>query len=269
MFCPEDLEFLSRTAKNLEFLSRTLKNLEFLSRDEERSSSRVTKTQGFLTWVTKTQHFLPWVTKTQGLRDKTNSYPPEGPKSKPEWPQEIFVPSWGTKATKFWFWMTKIDFKRYRGPKKGQKTLSFYLLSKKKPVKNTENVLFWFLKFLCCASSFFFILRAKIWFFSSFLLSVGSQILIFWFWKFYFEKFEVKFHEKFGYGEKVCHPCEKTKNSFWVIFYLFLLKLFEKYSSCFSWLFWEKNIFLDFFGRKIFFFTFLGEKQSDHYSIQE
>ena len=51
LFCPEDLEFLSRTAKNLEFLSRTLKNLEFLSRDKERSSSRVTKTQGFLTIV--------------------------------------------------------------------------------------------------------------------------------------------------------------------------------------------------------------------------
>ena len=212
LFCPEDLEFLSWTAKNVEFLSRTLKNLEFLSRDEERSSSRVTKTQGFLTWVTKTQDFLPWVTKTQGLRDKTNSYPPEGPKSKPEWPQEIFVPSWGTKATKFWFWMTKIDFKRYQGPKRGQKTLSFYLLSKKKPVKHTENVLFWFLKFLCCASSFFFILRAKIWFFSSFLLSVGSQILIFWFWRFYFEKFEVKFHEKFGYREKVCNPSEKKSD---------------------------------------------------------
>ena len=217
MFCPEDLEFLSRTAKNVEFLSRTLKNLEFLSRDEERSSSRVTKTQGFLTWVTKTQHFLPWVTKTQGLRDKTNSYPPEGPKSKPEWPQEIFVPSWGTKVTKFWFWMTKIDFKRYQGPKRGQKTLSFYLLSKKKPVKNTENVLFWFLKFLCRASSFFFILRAKIWFFSSFLLSVGSQILIFWFWKFYFEKFEVKFHEKFGYREKVCNPSEKKSDPYRVL----------------------------------------------------
>ena len=35
----------------------------------------------------------------------------------------------------------------------------------------------------------------------------------------------------------------------------------EKYSSCFSWLFWEKNIFLYFFGRKTFFFTFLGEKR--------
>jgi hypothetical protein len=39
------------------------------------------------------------------------------------------------------------------------------------------------------------------------------------------------------------------------------LKQFEKYSSCFSLLFWEKNIFLYFFGRKTFFFTFLGEKR--------
>ena len=153
MFCPEDLEFLSRTAKNNEFLSRTLKNLEFLSRDEERSSSRVTKTQGFLTWVTKTHHFLPWVTKTQGLRDKTNSYPPEGPKSKPEWPQEIFVPSWGTKATKFWFWMTKIDFKRYRGPKKAKKPCHF-TSSAKKSLSKTP-------KMFCLGFSSFYVVRVR------------------------------------------------------------------------------------------------------------
>ena len=83
LFCPSDLEFLLLTAKNVEFLSLTLKNLEFLSLDSNFVLRLVTKTQGFLTFVTKTHHFLPFVTKTQGLRDKTNSYPPSGPKSKP------------------------------------------------------------------------------------------------------------------------------------------------------------------------------------------
>ena len=118
-------------------------------------------------------------------------------------------------------------------------------------------------------------------FFKFFDFSVWSQILIFWFWKFYFEKFEVKFHEKFGYREKVCHPCEKTKNFFelfsicffWsnlkstVVVFLdffgrktfFFTFLGEKH---FSLLFWEKKVFLYFFGRKTFFFTFLGEKQT-------
>ena len=83
LFCPSDLEFLSLTAKNDEFLSLTLKNLEFLSLDSNFVLRLVTKTQGFLTFVTKTHYFLPFVTKTQGLRDKTNSYPPSGPKSTP------------------------------------------------------------------------------------------------------------------------------------------------------------------------------------------
>ena len=160
LFCPSDLEFLSLTAKNVEFLSLTLKNLEFLSLDSNFVLRLVTKTQGFLTFVTKTQHFLPFVTKTQGLRDKTNSYPPSGPKSKPSWPQEIFVPSLGTNSTKFWFFMTKINFKRYQGPKTAQKPCHF-TSSEKKACQKNENVFFWFLKFLFCASSFFFTFQAK------------------------------------------------------------------------------------------------------------
>ena len=111
-------------------------------------------------------------------------------------------------------------------------------------------------------------------FFPVFWVQFDIKSLLFGFESFILIKIEVKFHEKFGYREKVCHPCEKTKNSFGVIFYLFLLKLFEKYSSCFSWLFWEKNIFLYFFGRKTFFFTFLGEKyfsllfwEKNHFSL--
>ena len=101
-------------------------------------------------------------------------------------------------------------------------------------------------------------------FFKFFDFSVWSQILIFWFWKFYFEKFEVKFHEKFGYREKVCHPCEKTKN------------FFELFSICFFWSNLKSTVvvFLDFFGRKTFFFTFLGEKyfsllfwEKNHFSL--
>ena len=160
LFCPSDLEFLSLTAKNVEFLSLTLKNLEFLSLDSNFVLRLVTKTQGFLTFVTKTQHFLPFMTKTQGLRDKTNSYPPSGPKSKPSWPQEIFVPSLGTNSTKFWFFMTKINFKRYQGPKTAQKPCHF-TSSEKKACQKNENVFFWFLKFLFCASSFFFTFQAK------------------------------------------------------------------------------------------------------------
>ena len=97
-------------------------------------------------------------------------------------------------------------------------------------------------------------LEENIAFFKFFDFSVWSQILIFWFWKFYFEKFEVKFHEKFGYREKVCHPCEKTKN------------FFELFSICFFWSNLKSTVvvFLDFFGRKTFFFTFLGEK---HFSL--
>ena len=66
--------------------------------------------------------------------------------------------------------------------------------------------------FMSCELVFLYIARKNMIFFSSFLLSVGSQILIFWFWRFYFEKFEVKFHEKFGYREKVCNPSEKKSD---------------------------------------------------------
>ena len=195
-------------------------------------------------WVFVTNVKKPWVFVTRrrtkfessdknsrffNVSDKNSSFFAVSDKNSRSEGQNKFLPSRGTKiktwvttrnfctllrdkSNKILILNDKNWFQKISRPKKGQKTLSFYLLSKKKPVKNTENVLFRFLKFLCCASSFFFILRAKIWFFSSFLLSVGSQILIFWFWRFYFEKFEVKFHEKFGYREKVCNPSEKKSD---------------------------------------------------------
>ena len=166
LFCPSDLEFLSLTAKNVEFLSLTLKNLEFLSLDSNFVLRLVTKTQGFLTFVTKTHHFLPFVTKTQGLRDKTNSYPPSGPKSKPSWPQEIFVPSLGTNSTKFWFFMTKINFKRYQGPKTAQKPCHF-TSSEKKPVKKTKMFFFGFWSFYFVRVRFSLHSRRKTWHFSN------------------------------------------------------------------------------------------------------
>ena len=165
LFCPSDLEFLSLTAKNDDFLSLTLKNLEFLSLDSNFVLRLVTKTQGFLTFVTKTQHFLPFMTKTQGLRDKTNSYPPSGPKSKPSWPQEIFVPSLGTNSTKFWFFVTKIVFKRHQGPKKGPKTLSLYLLRKKSLSKKTKMFFFGFWSFYFVRVRFSLHSRRKTWHF--------------------------------------------------------------------------------------------------------
>ena len=116
LFCPSDLEFLSLTAKNVEFLSLTLKNLEFLSLD--------------------------------------SNYPPSGPKSKPSWPQEIFVPSLGTNSTKFWFFMTKINFKRYQGTQTAQKPCHF-TSSEKKACQKNENVFFLVSEvFILCAFLF-------------------------------------------------------------------------------------------------------------------
>ena len=157
LFCPSDLEFLSLTAKNLEFLSLTLKNLEFLSLDSNFVLRLVTKTQGFLTFVTKTQHFLPFVTKTQGLRDKTNSYPPSGPKSKPSWPQEIFVPSLGTDSTKILILCDKNRFQKVSRPKNGPKTLSFYLLRKKSLSKKRKCFFLVSEVFILCEFVFLYI----------------------------------------------------------------------------------------------------------------
>ena len=56
--------------------------------------------------------------------------------------------------------MTKINFKRYQGPKTAQKPCHF-TSSEKKACQKNENVFFWFLKFLFCASSFFFTFQAK------------------------------------------------------------------------------------------------------------
>ena len=98
--------FWSQGRVRICFVPRTLSFCHELQKTLSFCPERKTKFE----WGTKTQGFLKWVTKTQGLRDKTNSYPPEGPKSKPEGPQEIFVPSRGTTPKKFWFWVTTIRF---------------------------------------------------------------------------------------------------------------------------------------------------------------
>ena len=201
-------------------------------------------TNGKKSWVFVTNVKKPWVFVTRrrtkfessdknsrffNVSDKNSTFFAVSDKNSRSEGQNKFLPSRGTKiktwvttrnfctllrdkSNKILILNDKNWFQKISRPKKRPKNPVILPPQQKKPVKNTENVLFWFLKFLCCASSFFFILRAKIWFFSSFLLSVGSQILIFWFWRFYFEKFEVKFHEKFGYREKVCNPSEKKSD---------------------------------------------------------
>ena len=67
--------------------------------------------------MTITQGFLTFVTKTQGLQDKTNAYPPSGPKSKPSGPQEICVPSLGTTPKNFYSAYNNQIFKTRPTPK--------------------------------------------------------------------------------------------------------------------------------------------------------
>jgi len=112
--------------------------------------------------------------------------------------QNKFLPSRGTKiktwvttrnfctllrdkSNKILILNDKIWFQKISRPKKRPKNPVILPPQQKKPVKNTENVLFWFLKFFCCASWFFFILRAKIWFFQVFCFQLDLRSLFFGF----------------------------------------------------------------------------------------
>ena len=224
---------MSRTEKILEFLSRTEKILEFLSRNVKRSLSEGQKLKNFFReWQKLKNFFREWQKlkiflrewqklknflrewqklkrpargttqiltlprdQNQYLRDHTRSlYPPEGQ------PLKFFL-----------FRVTTQGFWNKSSPKNCPKTPSFYLQRKKSMSKqNRKMFTFGFWSFSLAAVAVFFTLRVIIWFYPSFLSPVWCQILNFWFWKFHFEKFEVKFHEKFGYREKVCNPHEKT-----------------------------------------------------------
>ena len=150
VFVPKRKTKFEWGTKTQEFLPWVTKTQEFLT--------WVKKTQEFFTWVTKTQEFLTWVTKTQkaGPRDNTDSYPPEGPKSIPEGPHEIFVPSRGTTTQIFFIRVTTQGFWNKSSPKNCPKTPSFYLQRKKSMSKqNRKMFTFGFWSFSLAAVAFF------------------------------------------------------------------------------------------------------------------
>ena len=77
--------------------------------------------------------------------------------------------------------MTKIDFKRYRGPKKGQKTLSFYLLSKKSLSKTPKMFCFGFSSFYVVRVRFSLYCERKYDFFQVFCFQLDLRSLFFGF----------------------------------------------------------------------------------------
>jgi len=173
--------------------------------------------------------FVPKTSRFFNVSDKNSTFFAVSDKNSRSEGQNKFLPSRGTKiktwvttrnfctllrdkSNKILILNDKIWFQKISRPKKRPKNPVILPPQQKKACqKHRKCFVLVSQVFLLCELVFLYIAGENM-IFSSFLLSVGSQILIFWFWRFYFEKFEVKFHEKFGYREKVCNPSEKKSD---------------------------------------------------------